>query len=159
MPIDYESIWETMIAHTSRGDWSPHGPNHWKNVERNGLQLARLNGADETIIRLFAVFHDVERQSEGTDPGHGARAAELVEQLYGHNLLAAGVDLETLLDACRGHNDGLTSSDLTIGTCWDADRMDLPRVGITPKPEKMSTPHGKAYAIDGPSALDPKRQG
>ena len=37
------------------------------------------------------------------------------------------------------HADGTVSSDPTVGACWDADRLDLPRVGITPRPELFST--------------------
>ena len=28
----------------------------------------------------------------------------------------------------------------TVGCCWDADRLDLPRVGVAPTAEFMSTP-------------------
>jgi hypothetical protein len=31
------------------------------------------------------------------------------------------------------------SADGTIGTCWDADRLDLPRVGIWPSAALLST--------------------
>jgi hypothetical protein len=31
----------------------------------------------------------------------------------------------------------------TIGVCWDADRLDLPRVGTRPTSDRMSTPYGK----------------
>ncbi len=31
--------------------------------------------------------------------------------------------------ACDGHTDGKTSDDPTIGACWDADRLDLCRLG------------------------------
>ena len=34
------------------------------------------------------------------------------------------------------------TGDITIDTCFDADRMDLPRVGITPLPDKMATKKG-----------------
>ena len=151
--IDFPKIWEQMIAHFSLGDWSLHGPNHWRNVELFGRQLCRLNGADELVVRLFAVFHDAERQNEGHDPDHGQRAAELVESIHGTDFRISATQLDLLLDACRYHHDGLTSSDITIGTCWDADRMDLPRVGIDPNPAKMSTLHGKDYATRGPIAL------
>ena len=70
MPIDYPAQWEQLIAHFSLGDWSAHGPNHWRNVELHGLQLCNLNDADETVVRLFAMFHDVERQNDGYDPDH-----------------------------------------------------------------------------------------
>lgn len=34
----------------------------------------------------------------------------------------------------------------TIDACFDADRLDLGRVGITPDPEKMATERGKELA-------------
>jgi uncharacterized protein len=54
--------------------------------------------------------------------------------------------LETLTFAIRHHTDGKTSDDPTVGTCWDADRLDLGRVGIIPSPTFMSTPTGKRIA-------------
>ena len=156
--IDFPRLWELMTEHFSLGDWSIHGPNHWRNVELNGLQLARLNGADEIIVRLFAVFHDVERENEGTDLEHGRRAADLIQRIHGDEFEISELQLEVLLDAVRYHNDGLVSDDLNIGTCWDADRMDLPRVGIIPAARKMSTRHGKDYANRGPVALSFPRQ-
>ena len=157
MRVDYNSIWDMMTAHFSLGDWSIHGPNHWRNVELYGLQLCQLNGADETVVRLFAVFHDAERHNEGHDPHHGQRAAELVRHLHGEVFNITDDQLRLLDDACRFHNDGLTTPDLTIGTCWDADRMDLPRVGITPRSDKMSTQLGKDFATHGPAALTRER--
>jgi hypothetical protein len=38
-----------------------------------------------------------------------------------------------LYEACRFHNHGYVSQDATIGACWDADRMDLRRIGIVPE--------------------------
>jgi len=156
MTIDFPKLLERMTAHFSLGDWSLHGPSHWRNVESHGLQLCRLNGADETVVRLFSVFHDVERQNDGHDPDHGRRAADLIQSIHGTDFQVSDSQLQTLLDACRYHNDGLTSTDLIIGTCWDADRMDLPRVGIIPNPEKMSTIPGKEFATRGPIALKPE---
>ena len=149
MNVELEKIWDEMTAHFGLGDFSIHGPNHWRNVELAGLQLSRLNGADEIVVRLFAVFHDVERQSEGSDSEHGRRAADLILHLHGDLFEIDDARLESLLDAVRFHNDGLVSEDLTIGTCWDADRMDLPRVGITPRAALMSTQHGKEFANTG----------
>ena len=44
---------------------------------------------------------------------------------------------ELLYDACKLHTDGLTDGDITLQTCWDADRLDLGRVGITPLPNLL----------------------
>jgi uncharacterized protein len=44
-----------------------------------------------------------------------------------------------LFEACRLHTDGLTAGDRTLLACWDADRLDLGRVGITPEPHRLGT--------------------
>ena len=52
----------------------------------------------------------------------------------------------TLAEALRLHSDGRVSADATIGACWDADRLHLPRVFIEPDPKRFSTrvAHGEA---------------
>ena len=52
----------------------------------------------------------------------------------------------TLLEACNLHTDGRQVTDITIATCWDADRLDLPRVGIRPNPDRMGTAPGRRLA-------------
>ena len=100
-------------------------------------------GADVIVVRLFAVFHDAERTNEGYDPEHGQRGADLAARLHGDLFKLTDGQLALLLDACRHHNDGLVSCEITVGTCWDADRLDLPRVGLEPQADKMSTPQAK----------------
>ena len=38
-------------------------------------------------------------------------------------------DFDLLFVACVGHMDQPTDDDPTVQTCWDADRLDLGRVG------------------------------
>jgi uncharacterized protein len=38
----------------------------------------------------------------------------------------------------RFHNDGELHNDATIQSCWDADRLDLGRVGKRPHPRYLS---------------------
>jgi uncharacterized protein len=33
----------------------------------------------------------------------------------------------------------LTEADVTVQTCWDADRLDLGRIGIKPEPRFLCT--------------------
>jgi len=54
--------------------------------------------------------------------------------------------LTVLREACILHDRGKVSADATTGVCWDADRLDLPRVGIAPAPRLMSTAEGKRRA-------------
>ncbi len=42
------------------------------------------------------------------------------------------------------HTDGLTDGDVTLQTCWDADRLDLGRVGITPDADLLCTDAARA---------------
>ena len=46
--------------------------------------------------------------------------------------------LRTPPNACIGHSEGDTSSNPTIAACWDADRLDLGRVGKPPSARFLS---------------------
>ena len=128
-----------------------HGELHWRTVGANGLWLAEaLDGADTYVIFLFALLHDSMRENDSVDPGHGPRAAAFARALHAEGLFpATTVQLETLQYACFEHTNGLVSDDPTVGCCWDADRLDLPRVGIQPDPARFST----ARAHEGPPMI------
>ena len=116
-----------------------HGINHWHRVRVNGLRLAERTGADLDVIELFAFFHDSCRFNDGYDPGHGGRAADFLTSLHGTAFKLPDESLELLTFACRYHTDGLTEADVTVQTCWDADRLDLGRVGIKPEAKYLCT--------------------
>lgn len=116
-----------------------HGIVHWARVFESGLRIAEVTGADSEITGLFAVFHDSRRVNENRDPGHGLRGGELARSLRGSLVHLDDQRFETLFEACRLHTDGLTAGDATIKACWDADRLDLGRVGVTPRAEKLCT--------------------
>jgi len=117
-----------------------HGIPHWTRVRRNGLRLAKLTGANLQIVELFAFFHDSQRVNDGKDPEHGMRAAEFAVSLRGSLITLSDKDLRLLQYACEHHTYGLTLADVTVQTCWDADRLDLGRVGIVPDPRRLCTP-------------------
>ena len=123
------------------GGWPIHGELHWRTVGANGLWLARaLECVDTQVVLVFALLHDTMRLNDGHDPEHGRRAAVFAGELYAEGLLGImASQLDKLLHACAEHADGTVSTDPTVGACWDADRLDLPRVGITPRPELFST--------------------
>ena len=116
-----------------------HGLSHWARVLENGRRLSATTGANLEIVSLFAVFHDSRRLNEGSDPDHGARGAEFAATLRGR-LIDLNDDAFLVLDrACRGHTHERTHPDITIQTCWDADRLDLGRVGIAPHRDRLCT--------------------
>lgn len=121
----------------------PHGVCHWARVRENGLRLALITGANPEIVELFAVLHDARRESEGIDPGHGPRGAALAAALRGRLYTLPDGEFELLRVACADHTRMLTHGDITVQTCWDADRLDLGRVDVAPLPEYLSTPAAK----------------
>lgn len=84
-----------------------------------------------------------------TDPGHGRRGAEFASSLRGDMFEMPDGDFAILHYACTWHTDRDSTDDPTIATCWDADRLDLGRVGITPSPEFMNTEFGREAAEVG----------
>ncbi len=116
-----------------------HGLAHWERVRENGLRLAERTGARADVVELFAYFHDACRHNNGRDPDHGARGAELARQLHRSVFDLDPEGLFLLTEACTGHTRGETVAEITVATCWDADRLDLIRVGKTPRPERLCT--------------------
>jgi uncharacterized protein len=116
-----------------------HGEAHWARVCANGLLLAEATGADLEVVELFAYLHDSKRLDDGWDLDHGRRAARFVRTLQGSLLTLSEEKLEQLVYACAHHSDGLTEADVTVQTCWDADRLDLGRIHIRPDPRRLCT--------------------
>jgi uncharacterized protein len=120
-----------------------HGVPHWQRVRENGLRIARHSGADPQLVDLFAFLHDCCREDDRSDPGHGERAAEFAASLRGSLLHLGDEDFALLHQAVRDHELGLTRADPTVMTCWDADRLDLGRVGRRPEPRYLCTEYAR----------------
>lgn len=143
-------LWIIKILDECRRDYrlgqsSFHGMWHWEKVELNVLALAKETpGCDNTVAWLFALIHDSKRENEHDDPWHGHRSAMYCKELFDEGKLKISKrQLSKLREACKYHVDGEISCDPTIGVCWDADRLDLIRVGIIPDTSLLSTKIGK----------------
>ena len=132
-----------------------HGLPHWQRVETNGIRLcAGYNTSDNSeeipdllVVRCFAYLHDAGRMSNHEDPEHGLRSAEIAATIRDTILRdLSGEQFEKLVIACREHTRTQRTGDITIDTCFDADRLDLPRAGIIPDPKKMATVAGAEIA-------------
>jgi uncharacterized protein len=130
-----------------------HGLKHWEHVEQFGIELCKHTGANLLVVRLFAYLHDSMRMSNGIDKDHGLRSALFAQQLrFTSSLLSQLTDEEfkDLYTACELHNYIQSVGDkITVNTCFDADRLDLFRVGILPDPNRMATKQGATLARDG----------
>ena len=124
-----------------------HGITHWKQVESNGLLLASKTAADIVVVRLFSLFHDSKRANDGYDEVHGARGAKFAKACFDeHRLDITQEQFNKLYHACMFHTTEHRSGDATIDTSYDADRLDLGRVGIELDPDKMATDFGAKIA-------------
>ena len=109
----------TSTARSSR----IHGPAHWRCIFRiAGLICAATPKADPIVCAYFSALHDTQRLSNGTDPEHGRRAAQVVRGL-GPRLGLTAKQMSVLVEAIRDHADGRTTKHRTVGACWDADRL------------------------------------
>jgi uncharacterized protein len=131
---------DAALAAAWQRDSAWHGEEHWRCVAATGLMLGRESGAELALVFLFGLLHDTRRENEHVDPGHGRRAAEFARTLHDDGALPIdNGHLEVLCLACELHSEGQISDHPTIGVCWDADRLHLPRVGIDPNPDLLST--------------------
>lgn len=124
-----------------------HGFRHAQRVENFGLLLARNNNADVDVVIWFAYLHDCQRTNDGADYNHGPEAARYIDtirQSFLHEL--NDTQIGQLKEACRLHTSTRQTGDITVDTCFDADRLDLPRVGTRPEPKRMATEIGAEYA-------------
>lgn len=119
--------------------YGTHGITHWARVLENGLRLADETGASVRVVELFALFHDSRRVNESIDPGHGLRGAEFAASVRGKWFDLPDSEFEWLFTACQYHTDGRTDGPVTVRTCWDADRLDICRVGFKISPRRLCT--------------------
>jgi uncharacterized protein len=127
-------------------DWRGiHGSPHWARVRANGLYIAERNGANAKVVELFAFLHDARRVDDGRDVHHGLKSAALAVELNGRFFSLSDDELDLLTCACRDHSAGYLDADITVQTCWDADRLDLGRVGITPDPDRLCTSEARDH--------------
>lgn len=136
---DYPAIMSAILDGYALPVCGDHGVVHWARVLENGIRLTQRAGGDVEVVRLFSLFHDSRRINEYYDDGHGLRGGEFAHSLRGSLVHLDDARFELLFEACRLHTDGYTNADVTLQVCWDADRLDLGRVGITPRPQRLCT--------------------
>jgi uncharacterized protein len=140
---DFSMILKAVLSQYRLQLNATHGISHWARVLENGRRLAPVTGATVQVVELFAILHDSQREKEGGDHDHGHRAAQFVSSLRGMIDLPDS-DFRLLLEACDCHTRGADSNaDVTVLTCLDSDRLDIPRVGMRIKTELLYTEAAK----------------
>ena len=137
---DAARLVDAVLERSTGKDSFLHGEGHWRRVAAAGLALLpETPGADPAVVFLFALFHDSMRLNDGHDPQHGPRGAALAREMRGGAFDLGKAEMGVLAFACEEHTNGGVATDPTVGVCWDADRLNLWRVGIGPDPRLLST--------------------
>jgi uncharacterized protein len=137
---DAARLVDAVLEMSTGKDSFIHGESHWQRVAAAGLSLLpETPGADPALVFLFALFHDSMRLNDHYDPEHGPRGAALARELRGEAFDLEDTEMGSLAFACEEHTNGGIGPDPTVGVCWDADRLNLWRVGIIPDPRFLST--------------------
>lgn len=118
---------------------SIHGPSHWLRVLAIGRKLTAAVGISPRVVEYFALLHDLCRVNDGRDPDHGPRAARFAQDHQREWIDLADLEFQQLLHAITHHTRGQMHEDPVIQSCWDADRLDLGRVGIRPDTQWLGT--------------------
>ena len=131
---------DAVLEKSTGKNSSIHGEDHWRRVGAAGLAiLPETPEANPSLVFLFALFHDSMRVNDSIDPMHGPRAAVLARELRGGPFDLGDEEMDLLAFACEEHTTGKLGEDQTVGVCWDADRLNLWRVGFEPDPRFLST--------------------
>lgn len=126
-----------------------HGVEHWNRVYQNTLLLADYYNIQSDVFELFALLHDSKRLDELEDLEHGKRAAIFVKELIKEKLIhLTKEDENRLIFACSNHTVTNTKAklfnDMIVQICFDADRLDIGRVGIIPEEKYFYTNYAKS---------------
>jgi uncharacterized protein len=126
-----------------------HGVSHWSRVWFHGWHLSKSLDLNPAILAWFAYLHDSQRFNDHKDPAHGPRATDFALKLRQEGLINElnSSEFECLCEAMRLHSNGHTQGDSTLQACWDADRLDLWRVGIKPESKYLCTPHAQKASV------------
>lgn len=134
----WSDLIEEVLSKATMPGSSLHGEAHWRSVIACGMRIAEGTAADRKVVFAFGLIHDSQRLDDGYDFAHGARATASLNGLRALQGLLSADQVDLLARACEDHENGRLSADPTIGCCWDADRINLWRVGVAPDPQFFS---------------------
>jgi uncharacterized protein len=130
------SDWDRLLAEARDGAHlareTMHGEPHWRAVAWAGLRIRELApGIHPGVLVAFGLLHDCRRETDDWDPEHGERGALVAARSAPLKRLLGAEGRELVAEACRLHERGRTRPDTpAIGACWDADRVNLVRLGF-----------------------------
>lgn len=146
MRYDRNKLVHQVINDSTALSLENHSTDHWLRVAQNGIILAQVELQDPVFCEIFGLLHDCQRLDDGKDKEHGARAAAYAYEI--RDLIPLNKrDKFRLAYALKFHDEKVHTEDPQVGCCWDADRLDLPRVGVVVDPYYLNTDAAKEIVI------------
>ena len=149
-------VWEYRCC-----EGSTHGRQHWAQVHKLVLALSeqlQLKPWAQACVEVFAWTHELARKNDATEEQHSLESSEYFLRISSRIFPELDTRQRKLIAlAIAHHADGTTAwehildkgnpiADLEdscladiLGCCWDADRLDLLRMGVIPESKIMST--------------------
>lgn len=140
-PINWNQA-EKIIFNSYTLKQGIHGIDHVKRVVENAKIIAKKecpNNYDDIVIGAY--LHDIGRIDDNGGNEHAFRGFEISKQLLAKYW--PHLNHKKILTAIKEHADSLITDDPLIGSIWDADRLDLTRLGIKINLELLSTQTAK----------------
>lgn len=127
MRVDFEQVRNIAFKHMKLKK-GLHGFGHIERVVEYAKLIAKKEcpGKYEDII-VGAYLHDVGRIDDSENNEHALKSAEIAEFLISRHW--PWLDKKKIVEAIKYHADGDVTDDHVIGAIWDADRLDLDRIG------------------------------
>jgi len=132
--LEVEAI---CIAFCHSSETETHGLPHLRNVSYTAGRIASAVNEDIEAAVVAGFLHDCARQDDNGGREHAYESAlmarGIIQEHYPH------LEVERLYACIALHADGKVTEDMLIGSVWDADRLDLARIGIEVREEFLST--------------------
>lgn len=130
-----------------------HGILHWERVYINCLKLSKYYQVNSEVFELFSLLHDSKRKTEYEDIEHGKRSGLFIKELINNRIIQlSNEDKKRLIFACSNHTKPNKNAKLyldpVVQICFDADRLDIGRVGIIPEEKYFLTKYAKRLVED-----------
>jgi len=139
--MSLEQIEKTFEGHIQYCKSALHGISHLRQVSLLAGKIASASGADVESAMVAGFLHDAGRTDDFGGNQHALDSAILARplliRLYPH------IDADLVCYAIARHADGMTTDDPLIGSLWDADRLELKRIGRYVREDLLSTAEGK----------------
>ena len=148
----YQNILDLIRKSFNINFYGDHGIKHWERVYKNTQVLANHYEIKSEVFELFSLLHDSKRENEYEDIEHGLRASKFAKELISDGFInLSKEDEKKLIFACANHTKKDRSNplcnDLIVQICFDSDKLDLGRVGMTPDKKRMYTSYAKYLCI------------